>query len=68
MCVHIYICMCVYIYMYYSFIYLYLSSFVYLCLHFPLSIYSSFHGHLGCLHVLTLLNSAAMNTGLHVSF
>ena len=66
MCVHIYIYVCVYIY--YSFIYLYQSSFVYLSLHLPLSIYSSFHGHLGCLHVLTLVNSAAMNIGVHVSF
>ena len=31
-------------------------------------IHSSVDGHLGCLHVLAVGNSAAMNTGVHVSF
>ena len=29
---------------------------------------SSVDGHLGCLHVLTIVNSAAVNTGMHVTF
>ena len=30
-------------------------------------IYSSVSGHLGCLHVLAIVNSAEMNNGIHVS-
>ena len=30
-------------------------------------IHSSADGHLGCLHVLAMINSAAMNIGVHVS-
>ena len=33
-----------------------------------LFIHSSVDGHLGCLHVLAIVNSAAMNDGIHVFF
>ena len=31
-------------------------------------IHSSVSGHLGCFHVLTIVNSATMNSGIHESF
>ena len=42
----------------YSIVYMYHNLFI----------YSSVNGYLGGFHVLTIVNSAAMNVGVHVSF
>ena len=38
------------------------------CLYYIFFIHSSVDGHLGCLHVLAIVNSAAMNLSMEVSF
>ena len=42
----------------YSIVYMYHNFFI----------HSSVEGRLGCFHVLTIVNSAEMNNGVHVSF
>ena len=42
---------------YYSIVYMYHNFFI----------HSSVDGHLGCFHFLAVVNSAAVNTGIHVS-
>ena len=54
--IHIYICLYTYIYVC---VYIYMPH---------LFIHSSADGHLGGLHVMAIVNSAAVNTGVHISF
>jgi len=39
-----------------------------ICMYHIFYIHSSVNGHIGCSHVLAIVNSAAVNIGVHVSF
>ena len=44
------------------------SLVIFRCIYVPQLLYPSVDGHLGCFHLLAIVNSATMNTGVHVSF
>ena len=41
---------------------------LYICTIYPFFIHSSVYGHLGCFHVLAIVNSTTINIGVHVTF
>ena len=62
-----YIYVCIYIYMcIYVCVYIHIHTYIYICHIF--FIHSCIGGHLVWFHVLSILNSAVMNIGVHVSF
>ena len=49
-------------------VYIYIHTHTHICSLHICFIYLSVAGHLNCLHSLTIVNNAAMNIGVHISF
>ena len=50
----------------YTYIYIYMCIYMYIWRSF--FIHLPVNGHLGCFHVLAIVNSSAMNIGVHICF
>ena len=72
------VCVCIYVYIYlsvsYTYIYIYTEEiyihifYIYIYVYRSCFIHLSVDGHLGCCHILAIVNNASMNIGMHVSF
>ena len=58
---YIYVCI-------YTYIYIYICIYTHICIYHIFLSQSSFDGPFCCFHILPIVNSAAMNIGVHVSF
>ena len=47
---------------------MFMCVYVCICIYHIFFIHSSIDGHLGCFHILAIINNAAMYIGVHVSF